>query len=264
MTTIRFTDDLSAEYSDLFDFCQINAAQRTAVEQSVRKLVGNQSRYDVVANSTGVPWHFIAVIHNMESSQNFTKHLHNGDSLRERTIRVPAGRPRHGEPPFSWEESAEDSLRLKKLDQWGDWSTSGILYQLERYNGWGYRKFHPDVLSPYLWASSNHYTSGKYVADGRWSDTAVSRQIGAAVLLRRMAEQAVVDFDRPVVVARRASTGTPLVQFNASRARPEALLLQQGLNRFPGLFLMEDGKAGEKTSDALKQVVGCFLHGDPR
>jgi len=68
-----------------------------------------------------------------------------------------------------------------------DWSLAGMLYQLEGYNGWGYRLHHPHVLTPYLWSFSNHYTSGKYVAGGTWSDIAASKQCGAAVLLRRLA-----------------------------------------------------------------------------
>jgi peptidoglycan hydrolase-like protein with peptidoglycan-binding domain len=42
------------------------------------------------------------------------------------------------------------------------------------------------VPSPYLWSFSNHYTRGKYVADGRFSPTAVSQQVGAAVLLKQL------------------------------------------------------------------------------
>ena len=55
-------------------------------------------------------------------------------------------------------------------------------------NGFGYRRFHSGVLSPYLWSYSNHYTSGKYVADGTFDPDAVSKQCGSAVILRRMAE----------------------------------------------------------------------------
>jgi peptidoglycan hydrolase-like protein with peptidoglycan-binding domain len=44
------------------------------------------------------------------------------------------------------------------------------------------------VKSPYLWSFSNHYTKGKYVGDGRWSETAVSQQCGAMVLLKRLQE----------------------------------------------------------------------------
>jgi lysozyme family protein len=85
----------------------------------------------------------------MAASLNFNRHLHNGDPLTARTVQVPAGRPKTGEPPFTWEESATDALMLEKLDQWEDWSVPGTLYKLEQYNGWGYRLAHPDVKSPY-------------------------------------------------------------------------------------------------------------------
>jgi lysozyme family protein len=48
-----------------------------------------------------------------------------------------------------------------------DWSTPAVLHRLEGFNGYGYRKFHPNVPSPYLWSGSNHYTRGKYIADGK-------------------------------------------------------------------------------------------------
>ena len=63
-----------------------------------------------------------------------------------------------------------------------------MLFRLEAYNGSGYRDKHPDVKTPYLWSFSNHYTRGKYVADGTFSGTAVSRQCGAAVLLKRLTQ----------------------------------------------------------------------------
>ena len=47
-----------------------------------------------------------------------------------------------------------------------------MLFRLEAYNGSGYRDKHPDVKTPYLWSFSNHYTRGKYVADGTVSGTA--------------------------------------------------------------------------------------------
>jgi lysozyme family protein len=127
-----------------------------------------------------VPWYF--TIHNRSDMNH--QALHNGDPLSARTVQVPAGRPPKGQPPFTWEESAADALALKRLDAQTDWTLAGTLYQLECYNGWGYRRHHPHVLSPYLWSFSGHYTCGKYVADGRWSEAATSRQCGAAVLLR--------------------------------------------------------------------------------
>ena len=47
-----------------------------------------------------------------------------------------------------------------------------ILYRWEAYNGFGSRR--QGINTPYLWAFSNHYTKGKYVADGKNCNTTVS------------------------------------------------------------------------------------------
>ena len=128
----------------------------------------------------------------MESGQRFDRHLHNGDPLTARTKHYPPGRPKKGNPPFSWEESAIDALKLQKIHKVFNWDLPTLLYKIEEYNGWGYRKYH-HINSPYLWSWSNHYKSGKYVADGKWSDSAVSAQCGAAVLLKRMEQRGKID-----------------------------------------------------------------------
>ena len=43
------------------------------------------------------------------------------------------------------------------------------------------------VPSPYLWSGTNVYTRGKFVRDGVYDPNAVSAQIGAVALLKRMA-----------------------------------------------------------------------------
>lgn len=125
----------------------------------------------------------------MESSLKFTRHLHNGDSLKKRTINVPDGRPvtapiNGWEVGYTWEESAIDALTLKEFDQVKDWSLAAQLWQIEKYNGFGYRQYHPEVLSPYLWSGTNLYNQGKYTADGKWDADAVSAQIGVVALLK--------------------------------------------------------------------------------
>jgi lysozyme family protein len=193
---MKLTDGLRQEYDGLFSTCATRASRRTQIERVIDSLVGNRGRYERVSAQTGVPWYFIAVTHNLEASQNFSKHLHNGDPLTARTRQVPAGRPKTGTPPFTWEESAVDALRLKRLQLWTDWSVAGLLFQLETYNGWGYRNH--GINSPYLWSFSQHYTSGKYVSDGVWSATAVSAQCGAAVVLHRMRERGIASIGSPL------------------------------------------------------------------
>ncbi len=267
MAKVQFTASLRSEYQMLFDACQIKPARVSQVEALVATLIANKARYASVGTPLGIPWHVIAVIHNMECAQRFDRHLHNGDPLTARTRNVPAGRPKTGNPPFTWEDSATDALTLDGLTKWQDWSIPGILYCLEGYNGWGYRLYHPSVKTPYLWSGSNHYTSGKYVADGTWSDTAVSAQCGAATLLRRIAEKGELDATSHVgdpALAVAATQPSPLFGYAPDKVTPGGVELQHFLNGFPGIFLKEDGKLGEKTSNACKRVFGHYLSGDPR
>lgn len=167
---------------------------KTELTSTVRIIKSNQARYETISKMAGgsIPWQFIAVIHSLEAGLSFSKHLHNGDPLTRRTVLVPAGRPVTGSPPFTFEESAVDALTMKgkEYHKETDWSLAATLYRLEGFNGYGYRKYHPSVLSPYLWSGSNHYTRGKYVADGQWNSRAVSKQLGTALLWRELSAPA--------------------------------------------------------------------------
>lgn len=267
MASISYTPTLQTEYIDLFTRCVVLPGKAGSVDRLVDNLVSNRSRYEAVGSGLDIPWYLIAVIHNMESSQSFRGHLHNGDSLTARTWQVPAGRPASGSPPFTWEQSATDALTMHSLDHMQDQSLPKLLYELERYNGWGYRLFHQHVKSPYLWSFSNQYTSGKYVADGTWSDTARSAQCGAAVLLRRMAERKLIAFaDQPVP---KLKEGPVVVGYSMKLPKDADAVraaenLQQWLNTHSGIWVKVDGIAGKNTSDAYRIVTGRFLPGDPR
>jgi lysozyme family protein len=259
MSRIAFTDELQADYRRLFTTCVIRADKGDEVEVLAAAIEADQDRYRSVAEALGVPWFVVAVLHAVERQRDFSVHFHNGDPLTERTRHQPDGRPRDGKPPFPWEDSASDALRLRFLDQWHDWSLTGTLFKLEEYGGWGYRLHHPDVPSPYLWGGSTHYDKGKYVTDDTWSDTAVFTPCGAAVLLRRLAERGRIDFPdanpETLPALRYAETGSP---------SPWVAELQGFLNRFPGLFVKVDGLPGPRTSEALHKLTGHYLQGDPR
>lgn len=143
-----------------------------------------------------IPWYFIACTHYLECGLSFEKHLHNGDPLTNYTIHVPANRPKVGHPPpFSFEESAVDALKLKKFNEIANWNLPTILRKLEAYNGFGYFKYH-QINSPYLWSYSNQYNKGKYVSDGKFDTEAVSKQMGAAVILKRLEERTLISIPR--------------------------------------------------------------------
>jgi len=153
-------------------------------------------RYVAVSTITDVPWWFIAVTHERESSQNWSRSLAQGDPWNKVSVHVPAGRG----PFASWEDAAIDALtdcppfaaRNK------DWSIGGSLTMLEQYNGLGYfngpvttqngvvvHRF-PSQASPYIWSGTDQYKSGKYVRDHVFNQGVVDQQLGCAGLIMAM------------------------------------------------------------------------------
>ena len=244
------TNAQRGNYELLYESCLVRPNRRAAVDQLVARITASRPRYQQVGKALGIPWYVVGIIHSLEASGNFTRHLHNGDPLTARTTHVPAGRPKTGKPPFTWEQSAIDALRYQGLAEWKDWSVPGTLFELEGYNGFGYRDHHPDVPSPYLWSFSNHYTRGKYVADGRFSPTAVSQQCGAAVLLKRLS----ASNGRRIVV----QPGPRVLQLaNPHVTGPDVLEAQQLLAKNPyGSFDAgkPDGDYGELTAGAVQRA----------
>ncbi len=262
MSKPNLDDKLRKEYNTLFKTCQTNPGKDAAVQQIVNAITASQARYENVSSSTGVPWQVIAAIHSMEAGLRFDQHLHNGDPLSARTVQVPAGRPVSGSPPFTWEASAMDALAYDGMTTWSDWTLSGSLYKLEGYNGWGYRSH--GINTPYLWSYCQHYTQGKYVADGKWSDTAVSKQCGAALILKALG-YAGTDSPggggAPPPVAAVAgnlvapdSTDYPgQIIKKGLMDSPQVLLVQQRLNARGFGPVGEDGDFGQETENAVRQ-----------
>lgn len=173
----------SKGYQNMYDTMKFTRS--SAINNTATKIIQNKDKYLAVQNKTGVPWYWIGAIHMRESSNDFRGVLHNGEKTigtGRKTVLVPKGRG-----PFStWEEAAIDALQLKGLQKISDWSIPRMLYEAERYNGWGYtwRK----VNSPYVWGGTNHQQLGKYVADGVWSSTAKDTQLGVAPVIYRIRE----------------------------------------------------------------------------
>jgi lysozyme family protein len=255
------TPQLQSEYQRMFESCAINPEKYPEVDTILNSILKGKTFYEAVEKRLGIPWYFIGIVHCLEGSCNFGVHLHNGDPLNARTVQVPAGRPREGTPPFSWQASAEDALTLKQFNNLSDWSIPSMLYRFEGYNGFGYRKPAINIPSPYLWSFSNHYKRGKFVADGNYSPAAISKQCGAAVLLRRFFEKQLAkdnSSDRIMLITELGDQ----VAFAPNRYSAKAEELQKLLNA-NGAFLKADGKAGRNTSDAYFRITGKFLTNDP-
>ncbi len=158
------------------------------VDAAMTRFNSTKDRYERVTSMrrNGVPAIVVFTLHGRESTWSFACHLHEGSPLTHRTRYVPKGRP-PGNPPFTWEVSAEDALyKLKDLENRVDWkSLPNVLQAIEAFNGLGYQRYHPETPSPYLWSGTTIYFRGKYVADGKWDRFAVDKQIGCAAILKR-------------------------------------------------------------------------------
>ena len=174
--------ELKSEYAHLWSSMEIRADKRELVMHVARKLMRHKTQYLAVEARTDVPWFVIAALHNRESDADFATYLGNGEQLDRKTKLVPKGRG-----PFeSWQAGAVDALALDGLDQVKTWSPERACFEIEKFNGFGYRK--RGVHSPYLWSFSNHYTGGKYVADGHFSSTRVDEQCGAMPIVKAIME----------------------------------------------------------------------------
>jgi lysozyme family protein len=185
MAKIEFSK-VRKKYAQMWASMSIREDRSSAIDGVVKRILANKTRYEEVADKARVPWFLIAILHYRESNLSFSKHLHNGDSLKNRTYRVPAGRPLVGEPPYTWEESALDALAMKGLHNITDWSIERIIYEAIRYNGFGYE--YRGLPSPYAWSGSNHYTAGKFIRDHVFDERHVDKQLGVLPILKRLAE----------------------------------------------------------------------------
>jgi lysozyme family protein len=184
---------LKPEYERFFASCKVLDEHRSDVQALINRILAHRLRYEAVGKPLGTPWWIIGAIHAMESEVDFHTHLHNGDPLTQRTVQVPAGRPKEGNPPFTWEFSATDALKFHGFHVWRDWSVAGALYKAEEYNGWGVRRFHAaSGPTAYLWSHTNLYLGGKYVKDGVWSAAVKSQQPGVAAMLRLMVDRGLI------------------------------------------------------------------------
>lgn len=232
-----------------------------------KKAVANKSRYVNIckmlrARGSNIPdkaWVFIAVIHNRESGMDFTTHLGQGDPLNKKTTHVPAGRgPFFG--PDAFERGAVDALidcAPYAAIANKDWSISGMLTYLERYNGLAYANV--GAPSPYIWAGTDQYVSGKVVKDHGpivWS--VVDKQLGCAGLI--LAIQALdpdTTFDD--IPSPSLQPVLPVVDLIPVEGVFDIVWLQDSLNKLGAMpKLSVDGIYGAGTRTAVKAFQQAF------
>ena len=183
-----------------------------------KRLVAAKPRYETVSEKTGVPWFFIAVIHEREASQNWNTQLGQGDPLDRASVHVPAGRG-----PFkTWEDGAYDALVncAPHAAHNTDWSVGATLTKLEEYNGLGYAA--RNQPSPYVWSGTDQYKSGKYVRDGVYDPNVVDSQLGCAgLIIAMMAIDPTITFTGVKITPPAKPSAPP--QSHVTKAAPESI-----------------------------------------
>jgi len=144
--------------------------RKTPLTVRLQNIIQFEGDYKILAEASliklnfYIPWYVIAGLHYREFNNRFTGHMHNGDPLTARTKHVPKGRPKTGNPPFTFEESFLDAMEKMKTSQITKWNIPAILWFCERYNGFGY--YNRGIASPYVFSYTSVYTGGMYTKDG--------------------------------------------------------------------------------------------------
>ena len=88
--------------------------------------------------------------------------------------------------PDYWEDDAFAAIRLARLDKVMSWNIARQLYELERMDGFAYRRH--GLASPALWGGTTEYDRGLAIGPNEVDFDRASDQIGAAALMLAMIE----------------------------------------------------------------------------
>lgn len=177
-------------YEDAYRIMKLDPRFANSVVAATGRALKLKPEYVWGQEHTGVPWAMLLIVHHMECGNNPKGCLHNGEAIvgtGRKTRMVPANRG-----PFeTFRATIVDAVRLQGLLNSvakNAWSVDMMLKQTELFNGSGYLRYHPKENSPYLWARTDiNDGTGKYVADGKWSEGAnADTQIGAAAILKQL------------------------------------------------------------------------------
>lgn len=256
---------LKSKYLELYEQMKLRSDWESELDRVCERILKHRKRYEYVEQKTGVPWWWIAAIHNMESSGNWNCHLHNGDPLKARTVRVPSGRPLD-EPEkgwtvgYTWEESAIDAIKIKKFDDVKDKSLPAWLWRSHLYNGFGNVNYVGDLGSsylytPYLWSGTNIYKSGKFVQDGLFDSKAISQQVGVAPIIKNLLEK--TSSDLPT-----SSKKTMIIQQRATKTLKVIKPTVFKISPLPSADLDDDEKVSVQEGEEFKicALLDCGNH----
>lgn len=245
-------DALASEYALLWTRMSVVPRYERTIDNTARRLMKDLRFYAPVSVQTGVPIPVIMCISERESGGRVDRNLAQGDPLTDYSVNVPRGEPKVWHPPpFTFEEAAVRALQIDRLDRVApNWSIARALYEMEGYNGWGYRdgpRGNPPIRSPYLWGGTNQQQAGKYIRDGVYDPSVMDVQLGVAPVLRR-----IMELDRSLLLPLGTETAPPLPSPVVGTPERDIWWLQRALVELgadPPLDV--DGSYGRRTRYAV-------------
>lgn len=151
---------------------------QSAISDFVKKYndADHKKAYQDIANQTDLPVMLIAVIHYREAAGILTLSMTDGSNLNGKNFVTDAvNKIKSGQ----W-RTFQNAIGMGK----GTRNLLAMLQFAELWNGLGCAQ--NGRVNPYLYAGTNVYTAGKYVADGKWSSTEEDRQAGVLYLLTQI------------------------------------------------------------------------------
>lgn len=172
------TETQKDKYDIYWDDAILKDSYKKALDDATKRVFAGRSKYKEASRLCSVPWQVLGAIHYRESHCDFSRQLLNGQKWNKKTTLVP----KNLGPWESWEQSCVECMapRIKKYNKTpGEW-----LEWIEKFNGFGYRN--RGYFSPYVFAGTNYYYKGLYVADGKFDPMKTDKRVGALAILKEL------------------------------------------------------------------------------
>lgn len=230
---------LEAEYVKLLSVMRVTRIKE--INSAAHRVYAKRGRYNEVSAKTGVPIAWLLAIDEREGGGDPLSYLGNGEHVigtGRKTTLVPKGRG----PFLTWQDGAIDAILFEKLDEVPSWTMPRACFEAEGWNGFGPRMHHR--YSGYLWAGTDIYLGGKYVADGKWDPSTIDQQLGVVPMMRKLSEIDASMFIPEFI---------PVMPQSVPPGMKQALWIQESLNHLgQDPPLLEDGSFGRKTRTAVR------------
>lgn len=181
---------LLSENTARWDRMQEHPDKVAAARSFAGRAMAHKSEYEDIAEAIRVqynkhiPWWFIPLVHEREcigGVNNWSCNIAQGKPFNVRSSIVPYNGPF---PSFQAAAIAALVHEAPFAANNTNWSGGGTMTIAEHYNGLKYAE--AGRPSPYIWAGTDQYVSGKVMRDHGPIENVVDQQLGVAISLREL------------------------------------------------------------------------------